>query len=240
MANTPRIIFKPFRVADLNDAKVAQVQPGESFIVENAGATEHWYKRSSDGALVKISGGSSGGGNYTLPVASGAVLGGVKAGSGVAIAADGTLSVTGGGNYTLPVASGAVLGGVKAGSGVTIAADGTISAAAGGGSGNLYMYEFNVTFAGSNPSQVTNLPAGWTAAISGTDVTITHTCGKVLKTIQYWGVSTIGGLERMRLPSSSNEVTIESANRITKFTARITTAVTGADADGTARIVVTF
>jgi antitoxin (DNA-binding transcriptional repressor) of toxin-antitoxin stability system len=64
--------------------------------------------------------------SYVLPEATATVLGGVKQGSGVTIAADGTLSAAG--NYTLPVATGSVLGGVKDGDRITIAADGTISA----------------------------------------------------------------------------------------------------------------
>lgn len=83
-----------------------------------------------------------------LPIASASVLGGVKAGTNVAVAGDGTLSVaTGAGltagtnvsitsgvinvptgaGYALPVASSSVLGGVKAGANVTIAGDGTLS-----------------------------------------------------------------------------------------------------------------
>lgn len=68
---------------------------------------------------------------YILPVATAAVLGGVKAGSGVTIAGDGTMSVAAGGSaYTLPAATAAVLGGVKVGANVSVAADGTISVAA--------------------------------------------------------------------------------------------------------------
>jgi hypothetical protein len=64
---------------------------------------------------------------YTLPVATSSVLGGVKQGTNVTIAADGTISA---GAYTLPVATTVTLGGVKQGANVTIAADGTISVAA--------------------------------------------------------------------------------------------------------------
>jgi antitoxin (DNA-binding transcriptional repressor) of toxin-antitoxin stability system len=95
---------------------------------------------------------------YSLPVATSSVLGGVKQGSNVTIAADGTVSVaapvtslaasaitglatvaTSGkysdlsgtpSSYSLPAATASVLGGVKTGSNVTIAADGTISVAA--------------------------------------------------------------------------------------------------------------
>lgn len=61
---------------------------------------------------------------YVLPVASASVLGGVKIGGGIAVTADGTISVT---PYTLPVATSAVLGGVKIGNNVNVSGDGTIS-----------------------------------------------------------------------------------------------------------------
>lgn len=76
-------------------------------------------------------GGGGGGTNYSLPVATSSVLGGVKIGANLTVTADGTLSgVAGGATYTLPIATASVLGGVKAGSNVTIAADGTLSTAA--------------------------------------------------------------------------------------------------------------
>lgn len=48
---------------------------------------------------------SGGGGGYTLPVATSSVLGGVKQGSGVTIAGDGTLSTSGGGGGITAVTS---------------------------------------------------------------------------------------------------------------------------------------
>lgn len=77
---------------------------------------------------------------YSLPVASASALGGVKQGTGVTIASDGTLSAaggTGGAAYTLPPASASTLGGVKQGVNITIASDGTISAASSTGSYTL-------------------------------------------------------------------------------------------------------
>ena len=71
----------------------------------------------------------TGGTAYTLPPATATVLGGVKQGSGVTIAADGTLSSASA--YTLPIATGTVLGGVKVGTGLTAAADGTLSVSGG-------------------------------------------------------------------------------------------------------------
>lgn len=70
--------------------------------------------------------------DYQLPVASATQLGGVKQGTNITIAEDGTISASGGGGepYVLPVATASTLGGVKQGSNVTIAGDGTISVAA--------------------------------------------------------------------------------------------------------------
>jgi hypothetical protein len=66
---------------------------------------------------------------YTLPVATNSVLGGVKQGTNVSIAVDGTLSVATGAGYTLPTASTSILGGVKVdGASITISS-GIISAA---------------------------------------------------------------------------------------------------------------
>ena len=45
-----------------------------------------------------------GGANYTLPVSTATVLGGVKVGAGLAVTADGTLSSSGGASVTNPVA----------------------------------------------------------------------------------------------------------------------------------------
>ena len=103
-------------------------------------------------------------------------------------------------------------------------------------------FSFTMAFTGSNPSATApaDLPSGWTYVVSGADVTITHNVGKPLASVQYWGVSTTGGVQRYRLPSASNEVTIPIAEVNTKFTFRVTTAVAGADTDGSARVVVTF
>ena len=101
---------------------------------------------------------------------------------------------------------------------------------------------FTLSFSGSTPSSTpsADFPAGWTYSVSGSDVTITHDMGKPLQTIAYWGVFTSGGVQRYRLPSASNEVTIPLANANSQFTFRVSTAVAGADTDGSARVVMTF
>lgn len=83
----------------------------------------------------KLDGIASGANNYTLPIASGTVLGGIKVGTGLAIDAGGILSTTGGGStYTLPPATTTTLGGIIVGNNLTVDADGRLHAAAGGSS----------------------------------------------------------------------------------------------------------
>lgn len=75
------------------------------------------------------------GGGYVLPAATASVLGGVKIGSGVNVAADGTISVAGGGSYELPVATATTLGGIKRGASelnaLTIGSDGSANVSVG-------------------------------------------------------------------------------------------------------------
>lgn len=65
-------------------------------------------------------------GTYTLPSATSSVLGGVKCGTNVTCAVDGTISANAG-SYTLPPATNSLLGGVIAGTGLNIAVNGTLS-----------------------------------------------------------------------------------------------------------------
>ena len=109
----------------------------------------------------KLDGIATNANNYTLPAATDSAIGGVKQGTNVTIAADGTISATNttystattsadglmsstdkskldnieanANNYSLPIATSAVLGGVKQGNNITIDADGTINATGGGG-----------------------------------------------------------------------------------------------------------
>lgn len=57
----------------------------------------------------------------SLPVASTSTLGGVKIGSGLTVAADGTISAAA--QYTLPTASSSVKGGIKVGTGLTMSSE---------------------------------------------------------------------------------------------------------------------
>lgn len=57
----------------------------------------------------------------SLPIASSSTLGGVKIGSGLTVAADGTVSAAAA--YTLPTASSSVKGGIKVGTGLTMSSE---------------------------------------------------------------------------------------------------------------------
>ena len=83
-----------------------------------------------DGTTITVNGSNQI--QYTLPVATNSILGGVKQGTNVSIDGNGVISVaTGAGySYTLPIATASVLGGVKQGSNVTIDGTGVISVAA--------------------------------------------------------------------------------------------------------------
>lgn len=90
---------------------------------------------------------------YVLPIASSTILGGVKIGSGVTIAADGTISVAGGGgggsDYVLPAATTLALGGVIIGSGLAVQSNGLINVKA------------------ATTSQIGGVKAGTTMTIAG-------------------------------------------------------------------------
>ena len=120
---------------------------------------------------------------YTLPVATASVLGGVKSGANVTIAADGTISVAAPNTYTLPVATSTVLGGVKQGAGTSIAVDGTISVTTVGGVSSVSTQTGAVVIqasdanTGSGTSLITN--SGATTGnitlkrlVAGTNITI--------------------------------------------------------------------
>lgn len=94
---------------------------------------------------------------YTLPTASASVLGGIKVGTGLAIAGDGKLSVSY--SYTLTAATASALGGVKGFANLTVDAAGALSLTSG-----------NVTAAlGYTPAKTdgSNATGTWPVAISG-------------------------------------------------------------------------
>jgi Collagen triple helix repeat (20 copies) len=101
-------------------------------------------------------------------------------------------------------------------------------------------YEFNVAYTGSSPSIVSNLPSGWSSSINANDVTITHTVGKQIKDVTYWGYTAGTGLWHARYPSAVNELTTTETGKLTAFTVRISNTVVGCDSSGQARVVCFF
>jgi len=164
----------------------------------------------------------------------------VKVGQNLTIDGYGTLNAVAG---ATPVASATVLGGIKVGANLFIDGYGVLSAPApsgGAGANAPSVFSFVVDFAGSDPTAVASLPSGWTSAIAGDQITITHNVGSPLRHISYWGYSASGSVNNYRLPSASNAVTIPAAAVNTQFVFVINTAVCGADTNGSARIEVLF
>jgi hypothetical protein len=87
--------------------------------------------RLSDGTTpggILFTSGGGGTGTYVLVTATNTRLGGIKVGSGLSIAGDGTLSAIATSTYVLPTASTSTLGGIKIGANLTISPDGTLTA----------------------------------------------------------------------------------------------------------------
>jgi hypothetical protein len=97
-----------------------------------------------------------------------------------------------------------------------------------------------VTYSGSAPAAVTNLPAGWNASISSNDISITHTVGRPVNDVTYWGYTASTDLWHARYPSAANELTTTNATKNTAFKIRVSNTVVGCDAGGTARVVCFF
>lgn len=129
---------------------------------------------------------------YTLPAATTVALGGIKAGTGLAVALDGTLSVSYA--YTLPTASTTVLGGVKVdGTTVTINGSGVISAstsytlpaATTSVLGGVKVDGTTITIAGGVISAATGGGGTITGVTAGTGLTGGGTTGTVTLTVSY-------------------------------------------------------
>lgn len=109
-----------------------------------------------------------------------------------------------------------------------------------GVSGDQNTFEFTLVFTGSAPTSVTNLPTGWSYTISSNDVTITHTVGKQICDVAYWGYAAGTDIWRARYPTATNELTTTPATNTTAFKIRVSNTVVGCDTSGTARVVCFF
>lgn len=102
------------------------------------------------------------------------------------------------------------------------------------------MYTFNIDYTGSAPTSVYNLPSGWSYSIASNDITITHTVGKEVNDVTYWGYTSGTDLWHARYPTAANELTIADSTKTTAFTIRVSNTVVGCDAGGLARVVCFF
>jgi len=90
-------------------------------------------------------------------------------------------------------------------------------------------------------STVTDLPTGFTHdSTSGNTIIVSHNTGRSVKDITY--NSYVSGTLKLRRPSadSADIVTYSVADRLNKFTANVSQATTGADADQYAWVNITF
>jgi hypothetical protein len=105
--------------------------------------------------------------DYSLPIATDTLLGGIKIGSGLTVDPE-TGVVTAAGTYTLPIASDTVLGGVKVdGTTITINGEGVITATAIGGGGG-----------GTGSLAITRVTANRTA-VAGDNLSVDTTGGEI-------------------------------------------------------------
>jgi len=102
-------------------------------------------------------------------------------------------------------------------------------------------YTFRVTFEQDGGVDTADqLPTGWTTNITGNLITVTHTVGKPLKDIVYWGYDSVTQNLRFRQPTGTHQVTIPAGEQNTKFAINVISQVAGAEVNGYANIVVQF
>lgn len=103
-------------LSDLDDVQISSLSDGQ--ILKYDSSLQKWVNGTEY--------------SYTLPVASGDTLGGIKVGNRLSIDSNGVLSADAQ-SYTLPIASANTLGGIKVGQNLSIGSDGTLNATGGGG-----------------------------------------------------------------------------------------------------------
>lgn len=103
-------------------------------------------------------------------------------------------------------------------------------------------FTFRVNYNGSTPSNVSDLPIGWNAAVSGSTVTITHTVGTYPKIMTFLGYNNDSSPATLkyRLPSAANEMSIVEATKNTSFTFAISTSITASSLSQYALVTVSF
>ena len=153
---------------------------------------------------------------YSLPVATSGVLGGVKVGSGIALAGDGTISVvSSGGGGTLDIASATTLGGIKIGSGVSIDASGVLSV---------------TSTSGGTVSQISVATANGisgTVANATTTPVITLSLGSITPATVSTSTLVVGGMLYPTTKGTNGQVLVTNGTTRVNWTSLATVASTG-------------
>ena len=190
-------------------------------------------------------------------IASATKLGRIKIGTGLSIAADGTVSanVSSLSASAIPaldaskIATGvlntSVLGTGTANNTTYLRGDGKWATVSSGGNvdpNTTLGYNFTISFDGNGYplSTTSDLPAGWTLSVANTtEVTVNHTVGKMPKSLSYLGLT--GGTKyRYRLPTAANEMSIDMSTKNSSFKFIVTSSVAGADTSSTAVVNLLF
>ena len=110
------------------------------------------------------------------------------------------------------------------------------------GTSSSNKFIFKVNFANGEPSTVIDLPTGWSALVSGNNVTITHNVGDFPKIITYLGYNSdiAPAILRYRFPTVNNEMIIEESTKTSKFTFMISSSVAASSSSGYALVNVSF
>jgi len=80
-------------------------------------------------------------------------------------------------------------------------------------------------------STVDQLPAGWSYTKDGNVATITHTVGRMIRSVNYLGFNDYNDSLKMRFPTAGYDVMIPMANQTTQFKIHLVSSVAGADAN---------
>lgn len=114
-----------------------------------------------------------------------------------------------------------------------------LPAGTGGGSS---LYTFRVNYNGTTPSNVSDLPTGWSAVVAGSIVTVTHMAGTYPKIMTFLGYNNDSSPATLkyRLPSAANEMIIVEATKNNTFAFAVSTSITASSLSQYALVNVSF
>lgn len=113
-----------------------------------------------------------------------------------------------------------------------------LPAGTGGGIVGDSAYSFKVTFNLSNPSSISEIPTGWNVSVNGSQITVSHTVGKMPKFVSYLGYNS--ATYRYRTPTPFDEVVIAESTKNTSFSFSLTNDVAGSQQSGHVYVNILF